>query len=391
MPAKKKFMFSLEALEARHGDSLLLHFGDPAAPRLILIDGGPRGVYNARLRKRLEALKKSRANSGALQIDIAMVSHLDDDHIAGISDLVTKMKDRADAGDAPLFEIVELWNNTFDDIVGKADPASMGQTAQVASMFDPGKVPATKRDAAAIVATVNQGRTLRNAAAALGLTVNAGKSAVAQGVASTIGSGDRALKLHVLWPDEGMLDDLHVEWDKKVKANNWVATPASAEIAAYVDDSVYNLASIVVLAELGGKRILLTGDALGSDILEGCRRSSAWKGKPPYKVDVLKVPHHGSDRNVETSFFRDVPAKHYVISGDGGHGNPEMATLQMIVDARGDADYTVHITNRKGKKDLARKLTNKLKTFPKKIRDKFVFRDVDAESLVVDLGASLGD
>jgi hypothetical protein len=36
-------------------------------------------------------------------------------------------------------------------------------------------------------------------------------------------------------------------------------------LAAFVDQSVPNLSSIVVLAELGGKRMLLTGDACGED------------------------------------------------------------------------------------------------------------------------------
>jgi hypothetical protein len=54
-------MFTLEALEARHGDCLLLHWGEAAAPRLALIDGGPSGVFRASLRPRLEALRTARA------------------------------------------------------------------------------------------------------------------------------------------------------------------------------------------------------------------------------------------------------------------------------------------------------------------------------------------
>ena len=38
-------------------------------------------------------------------------------------------------------------------------------------------------------------------------------------------------------------------------------------------------------------------------------------------------------------------ADHYVFSGDGEHGNPERATLEMLLDARGtDAGYTIHLT-----------------------------------------------
>ena len=59
-------------------------------------------------------------------------------------------------------------------------------------------------------------------------------------------------------------------------------------------------------------------------------------------MDILKVPHHGSDNNMETGFFEKVTADHYVFSGDGEHGNPERATLEMLLDARGtDAEYTL--------------------------------------------------
>ena len=50
-------------------------------------------------------------------------------------------------------------------------------------------------------------------------------------------------------------------------------------------------------------------------------------------MDVLKVPHHGSDRNVNREFFERVRAKTYVISADGKHGNPDGPTLQWIYKA----------------------------------------------------------
>jgi beta-lactamase superfamily II metal-dependent hydrolase len=63
-------------------------------------------------------------------------------------------------------------------------------------------------------------------------------------------------------------------------------------------------------------------------------------------VDLLKVPHHGSDRNVTEGFFRQVTADHYVISADGRHDNPDPKMLAMLTNARGAAEYTIHLTNR---------------------------------------------
>ena len=77
-------LFTLEALDAGKGDALLLHFGTIATPELIVIDGGPSGVYRRVLKPRLEELRASRGENDRLTIRLAMVSHIDDDHINGI-------------------------------------------------------------------------------------------------------------------------------------------------------------------------------------------------------------------------------------------------------------------------------------------------------------------
>ena len=83
-------LFSLEAVQALHGDSLLVHFGTPAAPQLMVVDGGPRTVYDRHLKPRLLELKKSRVPDEAkpLPIRLMMISHIDDDHINGILELL---------------------------------------------------------------------------------------------------------------------------------------------------------------------------------------------------------------------------------------------------------------------------------------------------------------
>jgi len=117
-------------------------------------------------------------------------------------------------------------------------------------------------------------------------------------------------------------------------------------LAAFSDTSVANLSSLVILAEVGDQSILLTGDARGDKILEGLELVGRLvkDGKSTIHVNILKGPHHGSDRNVDPIFFRRITADHYIFSGDGEHGNPERATLQMLLDERGDADYQVHLT-----------------------------------------------
>jgi beta-lactamase superfamily II metal-dependent hydrolase len=191
---------------------------------------------------------------------------------------------------------------------------------------------------------------------------------------------DHDLKLTVLGPSEQRVRKLHKEWEKNLKKD-----AAKALAAAFDDESPFNLSSIVVLAEIGGKRLLLTGDARGDHILEGMTQAGLLTDGTCH-VDLLKVPHHGSDRNVTTEFFRQVTADHYVISANGRDDNPSIPTLEMITQAREDDDFTLHLTNRSGKNDLGKHL-DRFFAAQKAKRRKFgvVFRTEAALSLKVDL------
>ncbi len=76
-------ILSVEALQAGKGDCLILHFGTPDRPRFIVIDGGPAGTYEDFLRPRLKEIHSvwQRQDDGKLDIEMIMVSHIDDDHI----------------------------------------------------------------------------------------------------------------------------------------------------------------------------------------------------------------------------------------------------------------------------------------------------------------------
>jgi hypothetical protein len=105
---------------------------------------------------------------------------------------------------------------------------------------------------------------------------------------------------------------------------------------------VPNLSSIVVLAQCNGKTVLLTGDARGDHILDGLKQAKLLTGGKLH-VDVLKVQHHGSDRNATQTFFKTVTADVYVISADGTHGNPDYDTLKWIVEAAHGAGRPIEL------------------------------------------------
>lgn len=378
-------LFTLEALKAKHGDSLLLHYGDPASPRFILIDGGPGKVYQETLRPRLLEIRERWCGTDPLPLEMVMVSHIDDDHINGILDLTDELLRQKQK---PFCEILCLWHNSFDDVIGNKDVDLFSELQEDVEVASTGAVPPSgrhiKRENAAVVASVAQGRKLRSNAEALGLRTNDPFSGLV--LAETAGGtrldwGD-GLKLTVLGPDRKRVEKLHEEWEKVLKEKGRQA----AISAAYEDDSPFNLSSIVVLAELGGKRMLLTGDARGDHTLAAIQDAGLLDGDGKLRVDILKLPHHGSAHNVDHDYFETILADHYVASGDGNYDNPEIETLEMISKARGKDRFTLHLTYRDGKRELGPRLTEFLAAEKKKRKKyKVVFREEDARSLKLDL------
>jgi hypothetical protein len=209
-----------------------------------------------------------------------------------------------------------------------------------------------------VLASIQQGAQLRSDTESLDFPLNPefkGKLILADKKSKPIDM-EEGLKFTVVGPmteELKALHEKHQKWLKDLKAKG--KTPEEA-LSAYVDKSVPNLSSIVVLAEVGGKKMLLTGDARGDKVLKGLELVGFVKKGGKLKVDLLKVPHHGSDNNLEADFFERIIAKHYVFSGNGEHGNPERESLQMLLDARGDDDYEVHLTYPLTEIDAGRKL-----------------------------------
>lgn len=343
-------IFTLEAVRAAQGDALLLHYGPNDAPLLAVIDGGPSGVYKRWLRPRLEALRASRDPDAPLPLQLLAVSHIDGDHIQGVLDLLGQVARERDDGLDPTFDVLALWHNSFEDVVGGTGPAAVPSAVEALSTGASARAAGLSEPARLVVASINQGRKLRDVAANLGLDVNSPFDGTVI-APRKVDWGD-GLRFEVVGPDEKRLEDLQKRWERHVRK----AQPDEATVASYIDQSVYNLSSIVVIATYRRKKMLLTGDARGDDILAGLRGAGLLK-RAPLKVDILKLPHHGSDRNVETEFFRQIVADHYVVSADGTDDNPEIATLRMISEAREDDDFVLHLTNREGKKDIGRRLS----------------------------------
>ena len=350
-------IFSLDVRRAHKGDCLLLHYGSKTTPGLMVIDAGPQDTYVPHLKPRLDAIRKARQlpKSKPLPIDLVMVSHVDDDHIHGVLDFTAELKA---ASGVPSARVAALWHNSFDDVIGNTpDELTAAMRAQFGPAALDGSLPdvddvdretaedtETVVDTMKVLASIEQGHSLRADAEKLHVECNPEfDGALVMAPADTI-EFDSDLTFTVVGPLKPELLKLQEKHDEWLKAQQSAPRRPSAALAAYVDRSVPNLSSIVVLAECGGKTMLLTGDARGDKILDGLEQIGRLTAGGTLHVNILKVPHHGSANNVALKFFQRITADHYVLSGDGEHGNPERDTLEMIFKARGTAPLEIHLT-----------------------------------------------
>lgn len=388
-------LFSLEALQAKHGDCLLLYYGKKSDPKLIVIDGGPSGIYKGFLRPRLLAIKQKISPAKPLPLSMVMVSHLDDDHVNGILGLVGEVSDKMDNNETAFVDFSNLWVNTFDDIIGNIQlPSVSGMAASIqpASISSLQGYEGARQEISAVIVSTGQGRKLRDLAEGLTLMTNNPFKEIKKGKARLVrgdGKGsaidwDTGLKITVVHPNEQRLKELQAEWDKDLKKAKAKGDP-SISIASIIDPdtSPFNLSSIVCLVRSGNRSMLLTGDARADDILDGLKQNKLLKNGKLH-VDLLKIPHHGSSRNADAEFFKAVTADHYIISADGAHHNPDKETLDMLIDAgiRG----TIYFTNHTGKLGVKKVIDG----FVKKIKQKkqklnVVFRKETASSVLVNL------
>lgn len=106
------------------------------------------------------------------------------------------------------------------------------------------------------------------------------------------------------------------------------------------DPSPYNASSLILLYEPGdGKRILFAGDANTTSL-----QMMLDKYKWLRNVDMLKAPHHGSQRNLNTKIIDALAPKKTYVSAAGNKKHPSGRLLYWLAKY-GDV-YSTHSANK---------------------------------------------
>jgi hypothetical protein len=357
---------------SEEGDCLLV-FTDDAAHH-VLIDGGKERSYTAHVRDVLADLRGE-----GKRLDVVYLSHIDEDHIQGINTLVGdevawRIHEFQVTGDPNLPEpeqrrppeIGEVWHNSLFELLGADLAPSATHALEMSASILAGSPDPDIIDLAARADNLATGErssfefSRRISAEQLDIPLNPradGELMLRGETGETFSIGN--LDFFLLGPSADDLPALRDRWQKYIDRNadaiaklqatliadeerlhtlsaDLVANPM---IATGLGDGLAkvtapNLASLMFLVEDGGQSILLTGDGVSEEILDGLAHHGKLDRDGRIHVSVLKVQHHGAEANVTADFVNRVTADHYVFCGNGAHHNPELVVVESFAKAR---------------------------------------------------------
>jgi beta-lactamase superfamily II metal-dependent hydrolase len=332
----------LNVIQAAYGDCMILVSGSSSQPAnkiyYFLIDGGPASTYNASLKQELQKIKKKRG-----KLDLLVVSHVDNDHINGLLQMMEELQVQRKNNEEETIEVKALWYNAFSQTIGKGNNIE-GRLNDVL-VGTRANFPHARIMTRAVVKGLREGHDLNQDSQNLSIPINPhfNHKPIIIGYGSTdVKIGD--INLQIVGPTKKNLDELKKKWlDWLEKYEQILTKRADYRLVVQADKSIPNLSSIMFIAEEDGKKILFTGDGLGEHLVYGLKQSKALDSTGAIHVDVLKVPHHGSERNVTAEFFKVITADKYVISANGRDDNPSLTTLRWIAETAKEQHRLIEI------------------------------------------------
>jgi hypothetical protein len=135
--------------------------------------------------------------------------------------------------------------------------------------------------------------------------------------------------------------DLRSELKRRIEEFSTGVTAASPfdlrgwnGIPDYKGVTAPNVASMMFMVEEDGKTLLLTGDGQQDYILKGLKQLGFLADDGHLHVNVLKMPHHGSEHNFDATIAAQLSADHYVFCANGEHDNPDLRVLDIVYQSR---------------------------------------------------------
>ena len=299
-------MFEIKAIQAENGDALLINYGGENDLRHILVDGGTADTTPILL----DILASSRRN-GRLRLEALVITHYDLDHIDGVLGLLRNKPEWLDIDD--------IWFNGRKHLVA-ADLLGAKEGDELSTLIDGHYSWNDKFGGKAIRIRPNSVEL------------------------------DGGMMVWVLSPDQQRLSALAAKWpvgkamhpvedgaikspDHLGKTETW--PPGSfismATTKFHEDSSVANGSSIALMLGYEGKLVLLAGDAFPSVMRSAL--NIHWPSQKP-KIALLKLSHHGSKANTDSSFLNAIDCRRFLFSTSGkNHRHPDFASIARVLNS----------------------------------------------------------
>lgn len=277
----------VEILQAGTGDSIWIS----DKKKNIVIDGGKS---SSAIMARYNQLPQDE------NIDLLVVTHIDSDHIAGIIALVEHIKERGE-----IERLKQVWFN-------------------YPKKEDSGEY------------SINEGNKLSDSFCRIeGLNWCNNTSEM---IGGTIQIGD--MKLYVLAPDHDVANEYKPKEADELGAGiaDWNVSLESL-IGNVNDDDLDeggpNSQSIVILLECNEKKVLLPGDCTPKELYNALHNYNSTK-RQPITLELMKLPHHGSMRNITKEIMTEVKCVNYVISTNVNNKYcfPHKETIAKLINYR---------------------------------------------------------
>mgnify|MGYP003624479126 CR=1 FL=1 len=358
-----------------NGDSILIKIND----YVMLIDGGYVNTFREFIKPELVKM-----NSKDISLNHIVVTHIDKDHISGIIKLINENNI------SPFIEIDNIWHNSFKHIKQfNPDIKFKGKSVQELQLdynLQEEQTQTTK-DISAV-----QGSTLASVLLESNYNWNVefGGKAVSVDNFITVGLTD-GIKLKLLSPSTEKLSALNLDWKKELYSKGYSTTEdleefseiafeslvakqkeqkllkkknvsaASLNIeelaksAFFEDNASANGSSIAFIIEHKKKKLLFLADAHPSIIINNLRLHYKEENFPIY-FDIIKISHHGSQKNTSLELLKMITSQQYIFSTNGKtYNHPDKETISRIISQKTtytkELLFTYHLESTKEFKD----------------------------------------
>lgn len=256
-------MIELEVQKAYQGDCIWVRCIAEKNTNIV-IDAGP-STFASGFRKLVRKIIENEE-----KIDLLVFSHIDDDHIRGCIRYLQEEK---------VSIIGKIWINGFGtNVYSNMQEHSINNVSNLITLIEKRKIP--------IEYPIIEGK----------------EYSFLGGVLKVIGPTEKEIL--------ELAEKIKVSRHLQEHARNLFLGNIDEAIDVYnPDTSKTNRASIIFVLEFENKKILFPGDSISENILYAINKYYSSN-----KFDIVKLPHHGSPRNISRELIREIKADRFIIS-----------------------------------------------------------------------------